>query len=140
MHEKTVLHFLRQQRKKAAGRTNYSLADFVAPVSSGKQDYIGAFAVTAGIGIAFLDARLTTPGLVTYPPICGWYWCVPGGVGPGTIVKAKESTEEFSYNAGIGIDFELGGSTQLYIEATYHSAETARASTDYIPIVLGVRF
>ncbi len=48
---KTVLHFLRQQAKKAAGKFNYSLADFIAPKKSTKADYIGAFAVTAGIGI-----------------------------------------------------------------------------------------
>ncbi len=46
-----VLHHLRQQNIKAPGRPNYCLADFIAPVESGKVDYIGAFAVTAGIGI-----------------------------------------------------------------------------------------
>lgn len=40
------LSFLRQQVKKAPGQPNLSLADFVAPVSSGKKDYIGSFAVT----------------------------------------------------------------------------------------------
>jgi 5-methyltetrahydrofolate--homocysteine methyltransferase len=45
------LHFLRQQREKAPGQPNYCLADFIAPTDSGLQDYIGAFAVTAGIGI-----------------------------------------------------------------------------------------
>ncbi len=45
------LHHLRQQRKKARKGTNYCLSDFVAPRSSGKLDYIGGFAVTAGIGI-----------------------------------------------------------------------------------------
>ncbi len=45
-----VLHCLRQQTKKAADRWNYCLADFVAPRSSGVRDYLGAFAVTAGIG------------------------------------------------------------------------------------------
>ncbi|GAB3572232.1 methionine synthase [Spirosoma luteolum] len=48
---KTVLHFLRQQNQKAPGLPNYSLADFVAPLETGHDDYIGAFAVTAGIGI-----------------------------------------------------------------------------------------
>ena len=42
----TRLSFLRQQVKKAPGQPNLSLADFVAPVSSGKKDFIGAFAVT----------------------------------------------------------------------------------------------
>jgi 5-methyltetrahydrofolate--homocysteine methyltransferase len=44
---KTIkLSFLRQQIKKAADQPNLSLADFIAPESSGKKDYIGAFAVT----------------------------------------------------------------------------------------------
>jgi 5-methyltetrahydrofolate--homocysteine methyltransferase len=40
---------LRQQLSKRDGRPNVALADFVAPVDSGKQDYIGGFVVTAGI-------------------------------------------------------------------------------------------
>ncbi|WP_115043283.1 methionine synthase [Xanthomonas arboricola] len=45
------LHFLRQQVDKPVDRPDFCLADFIAPKSSGKQDWIGAFAVTAGIGI-----------------------------------------------------------------------------------------
>jgi 5-methyltetrahydrofolate--homocysteine methyltransferase len=50
----TVIHFLRQQNQKAAGLPNLCLADYVAPLESGREDYIGAFAVTAGIGIEAL--------------------------------------------------------------------------------------
>jgi 5-methyltetrahydrofolate--homocysteine methyltransferase len=46
-----VLHFLRQQVDKPVERPDFCLADFIAPKDSGKQDWIGAFAVTAGIGI-----------------------------------------------------------------------------------------
>ncbi|MBY0576172.1 MAG: methionine synthase [Gallionellaceae bacterium] len=46
---------LRQQTRKPADIPNYCLADFIAPKQSGIADYIGAFAVTAGIGI---DARV----------------------------------------------------------------------------------
>ena len=42
---------LRQQNQRPAGKPNYALADFVAPKSSGRADWIGAFAVTAGLGI-----------------------------------------------------------------------------------------
>jgi 5-methyltetrahydrofolate--homocysteine methyltransferase len=45
-----VLHGLRQQLSKREGRANASISDFVAPVTSGLPDYVGAFAVTAGIG------------------------------------------------------------------------------------------
>jgi len=44
-------HNLRQQAQKPTGKPNYCLADFVAPKSSGVKDYLGAFAVTTGIGI-----------------------------------------------------------------------------------------
>jgi 5-methyltetrahydrofolate--homocysteine methyltransferase len=43
----TVFHFLRQQIEKPEGQPNLCLADFVAPTN----DYIGAFAVTAGLGV-----------------------------------------------------------------------------------------
>ena len=46
-----TLHFLRQQVDKPADRPDFCLADFIAPRDSGKQDWIGAFAVTGGIGI-----------------------------------------------------------------------------------------
>jgi 5-methyltetrahydrofolate--homocysteine methyltransferase len=46
-----TLCFLRNQEKKEKGVPNLCLSDFVAPAASGKLDYIGLFAVTAGIGI-----------------------------------------------------------------------------------------
>ena len=48
---KAVLHHLRQQLAKPAERPNRCISDYVAPKSSGKKDYVGAFAVTTGIGI-----------------------------------------------------------------------------------------
>jgi 5-methyltetrahydrofolate--homocysteine methyltransferase len=53
----TTLCFLRQQVDKPADRPDFCLADFVAPKESGKQDWIGGFAVTAGIGIEEHVAR-----------------------------------------------------------------------------------
>ena len=44
-------HQLRQQSKKAKDVPNLSLADFIAPESTGVQDYIGGFVVTTGLGI-----------------------------------------------------------------------------------------
>jgi len=43
--------FLRQQIRKRQGSYNMCLADYVAPESSGKADYLGGFVVTAGLGI-----------------------------------------------------------------------------------------
>ena len=46
-----TLHHLRQQGPKPAGKPHYCLADWIAPHETGVADYLGAFAVTAGIGI-----------------------------------------------------------------------------------------
>jgi 5-methyltetrahydrofolate--homocysteine methyltransferase len=51
-----VFHFLRQQIEKPDGQPNLCLADFVAPRDAGP-DYLGAFAVTAGIGTEELAAQ-----------------------------------------------------------------------------------
>ncbi len=53
----TTLHFLRQQVDKPVERPDFCLADFIAPKATGKQDWIGGFAVTAGIGIETHVAR-----------------------------------------------------------------------------------
>jgi 5-methyltetrahydrofolate--homocysteine methyltransferase len=47
----TALHFLRQQAEKPPERPDFCLADFIAPKDSGRKDWIGGFAVTAGLGI-----------------------------------------------------------------------------------------
>jgi 5-methyltetrahydrofolate--homocysteine methyltransferase len=52
-----VLHTLRQQLARREGRANVALADFVAPRGSKLADYVGAFAVTAGIGEDEFAAR-----------------------------------------------------------------------------------
>ncbi|MBT8421560.1 MAG: methionine synthase, partial [Gammaproteobacteria bacterium] len=49
--ERARLHHLRQQREKPDGQANRCLADFVAPADTGLADHVGAFAVTAGLGI-----------------------------------------------------------------------------------------
>jgi 5-methyltetrahydrofolate--homocysteine methyltransferase len=52
-----TFHFLRQQRKMAGGIPNISLADYIATQGSGVADYLGGFAVTAGIGTDDLVAQ-----------------------------------------------------------------------------------
>ena len=52
-----TLHHLRQQNEKPKGRHNLSLADFIAPRQTGLADWLGAFVVTAGIGLNEVVAR-----------------------------------------------------------------------------------
>jgi 5-methyltetrahydrofolate--homocysteine methyltransferase len=51
------LHQLRQQKAKPQGQAQLCLADYIAPGESGRSDHLGAFAVTAGIGIESHIAR-----------------------------------------------------------------------------------
>lgn len=50
-----TFHFLRQQNKKAQNLPNFSLADFISPTPG--QDYLGMFAVTAGLGLEKIIAK-----------------------------------------------------------------------------------
>ena len=52
-----TFHTLRQQFEKPPGEKNLALADFVAPADSGRADYLGAFAVTAGMGLEKLTDK-----------------------------------------------------------------------------------
>jgi len=53
-----TFHMLRQQQEKPAGQFNHCLADYLAPAESGRTDYIGGFAVTAGHGVEGFAAQL----------------------------------------------------------------------------------
>ena len=53
----TTFHALRQQRPRSENSPCHALADFVAPLASGCADYIGAFAVTTGVGLDALVAQ-----------------------------------------------------------------------------------
>lgn len=55
--KKATFHFIRQQAEKRSGQPNSSLVDYIAPLDSGKDDHIGFFAVTAGLGIEQLLAE-----------------------------------------------------------------------------------
>ena len=54
------LHHLRQQSQRPGAKANQCLSDWIAPLSKGPEDHIGAFAVTTGIGIEKHIARFET--------------------------------------------------------------------------------
>ena len=128
------------------------------PITSGDSDIISltangiwspgsgsfGFHLTGGIGAYYIDTGVNTTGTFYYPPICSpwYYWCVPGGVGPGTVALASESSTEFGWNVGVGIDFEVGSSgSQLFVEIKYHQFELDNgATTSYAPLVVGYRW
>ncbi|BET65247.1 hypothetical protein ASA1KI_01650 [Opitutales bacterium ASA1] len=54
--------FLRQQADKPAGQHNHCLADWIAPLESGREDFLGFFAVTAGAGVETFAAEFKSAG------------------------------------------------------------------------------
>ena len=57
-----TFHFLRQQLEKGADQPNLCLADYIAPKSSGRPDYLGQFAVTAGPGVETFSHEFKAAG------------------------------------------------------------------------------
>jgi 5-methyltetrahydrofolate--homocysteine methyltransferase len=57
LQSQAMFHTLRQQMEKPEGQFQYALADFVAPKDTGRRDYVGAFALTAGCGVEELCRR-----------------------------------------------------------------------------------
>jgi len=101
------------------------------------------FYLTAGVGAYRVAGRVNETGLVFYPPICDpWFWwCTPGGVGPGTVVRASDSSIEFGWNGGVGWAWKAGvEGAQVFIEARYHSVATSGADTTYMPLSIGYRW
>jgi len=111
-------------------------ADFIwSPDTGSVSPYIAG-----GIGAYRLEAEVTSPGVVLYPPICGWWWCLPGGAAPGTIVQGSETQTKAGVNLGIGLSWELTMGSQVYLEAKYHYIDSDPRETTYVPIVIGYRW
>lgn len=93
----------------------------------------------AGIGVAHRRIALTQ----TVP--FGGYFCDPWfgycefGLVPGDVVVASDDTTQFAWNAGLGLEFALGGGQSFFVEARFVRMQTSRP-TDFVPIRVGLRF
>ncbi len=105
---------------------------------SSRQGGIGWYLV-GGVGVYYTQAHLSQNGYgAGY--ICDpwWGWCYPGVV-QGEYVIQSQSNWEWGLNAGAGVTFAAGSTTELYLEAVYHWIDTKHRS-EVIPISLGVRW
>lgn len=105
-------------------------------------DGMFGFYVTAGVGVDYLEGKILDNGLVYYPPVCDpWFWwCVPGGVGQGSFVVLSEDSTDFSWNAGLGVTFDLQSGSQVFVEARYESVERDPRAAEFIPLIVGFRW
>jgi opacity protein-like surface antigen len=100
--------------------------------------YITGFAV-AGVGVAHRRIALTqTVGYGDY--FCDpWFGYCDYGVVPGEVVVASDDTTQFTWNAGLGLDFDLRNGESFFVEARFTRMQTAQP-TDFVPIRVGLRF
>jgi len=97
--------------------------------------------LTGGVGWYHVGGEVTQNGLVYYPPVCDpWFWwCYPGGVGPGTFIVGRVSSDEVGWNLVAGYSFEVT-SGQVFIEAKYHQIQWENENIDFIPVTIGFRW
>lgn len=91
------------------------------------------FYVMAGPGFGWRGVYLTNAGVYCTP-----YFCGPG-YGPGALV-ARDTSTNFAWNAGVGVDFALPGGQSWFLEARYERLDTSPAPTEFIPLRVGFRF
>lgn len=96
--------------------------------------------VVGGISWNSVTARTFDNGLVYYPPFCDpWlWWCVPGGIGPGTFVNGETSADEVGWNLGLGYAF--GNTGQGFLELRYQRIEFEGEAFEYVPLTIGFRW
>jgi opacity protein-like surface antigen len=101
-------------------------------------DSAGFYAV-GGFGVYRLEATLSAPGYFSGAACDPWLWWCDPGIVPGEAILAGESTTEFGFNLGVGVTFEVGLSSEIYLEARYHSIGTPE-TTELLPLVVGYRW
>ncbi|MCP4901412.1 MAG: outer membrane beta-barrel protein [bacterium] len=97
------------------------------------------FHVSGSVGAYWVKAKLKEPTYVcgpVCPPPPWWCWwdCFPGSV-----VTDSYSSTEFGYSVAMGLDFKVGLSTTMYVEARYVDVGS-NMKANYIPVVFGVRW
>ena len=106
----------------------------------GKSTSSGLY-LTGGVGYYHVSGEVTQDGLVYYPPVCDpWFWwCYPGGAGPGTVIVGEQSADEFGWSLGAGHSFPTY-SGQVFIEAKYSQIQFGEENIEFIPLAIGFRW
>jgi opacity protein-like surface antigen len=109
--------------------------------------------LVAGMGVYHRPAKLTTPGVGYVPGYCNpWYYiCYPGGWVPVENIIGERSSTDFGMDVGGGVNFQVGETASIYVEARYHyiwgpevtdprDNSIKKANGQFLPITFGIRF
>jgi opacity protein-like surface antigen len=97
------------------------------------------FYAVGGIGAYRVEGSLSAPGSYSGVGCDPWLWWCSPELAPGDPVVTDESTTELGINLGVGVSFEVGLSSELYIELRYHRVDTPEA-TELLPFIIGYRW
>jgi opacity protein-like surface antigen len=95
---------------------------------------------TGGVGYYDVEAKLTETALYGGWVCDPWYWWCYPAIDDGDVLVGERSWEEFGYNAGLGIAWDLRGGNQVYLEARYHLTPLDQADYEYVPFTVGFKF
>jgi opacity protein-like surface antigen len=98
------------------------------------------FYLEGQVGWYRTEAKLTEAAAIWVPGYCGWYWCYPPGWVPGDVITDSKTENVFGGNLGIGLNFNLGNDSQIYLEARYQYADTEILTTEWVPVSIGYRW
>ena len=106
-----------------------------------------------GLGVYYRPVKVTSPGVGYVPGYCNpWYYvCWPGGWVPVENILGERSSTDVGINVGGGVNFQVGETAAIYVEARYHyiwgpevtdprTNTTQKANGQFFPITFGVRF
>ena len=101
-------------------------------------DSTGFYAV-AGVGAYRLEGTLSQSGTYSGAGCDPWVWWCDAGLAAGDAVAESQSTTDLGFNLGVGITFDVGLSSEVYLEARYHRIG-GDETTELLPLVLGYRW
>jgi len=129
---------------------NMQYGDFNLVIKPPTEGKVRPYLVT-GVGVYHRPVKVTTPSVGYVPGYCDpwWYVCYPGGWVPVDAIVGERSSTDFGMNLGGGVNFQLGESAAVFVEARYHyiwgptiegDPENRKANGQFLPITFGVRF
>ena len=98
--------------------------------------------LTVGGGFYKRNLQFTQDTYTYYiPPVWDWWWgWIGGGWVQGESIVGERSDSGPGFNAGIGVDFPIEGSSSLFLEVRYHRAFLNGVDMQVIPVMAGLRW
>jgi hypothetical protein len=105
--------------------------------------------VTGGGGYYHRTVQVSEPGVALVPVYDSWWGFgyspyydpfLGYTVAPASVITGRHNDDTYGVNAGLGLTFHPGEFVEIFLEARYHYVWTENRPTQFIPLVLGIRW